>query len=58
MRSTAIALLLLMLGACASSTGASKASSEPTPHTRDQGCVDDCLGNGGNRSFCEDRCSY
>ena len=58
MKAIAVALFLFTLAACASSPGASKASSEPSPHMRDQGCVDDCLGNGGNRSFCEDRCSY
>lgn len=58
MKLAALAALLLALSACASSSGAHRTGTEPTPHTRDQGCMDDCLGNGGNRSFCEDRCSY
>ena len=58
MKGIAFALVLLTLSACASSTGAQKASTEPSPHMRDQMCVDDCVGNGGNRQFCEDRCSY
>ncbi len=58
MKVSAVALLLLVASACASSTGAQKGGAEPTPHMRDQMCVDDCVGNGGNRQFCEDRCSY
>ncbi len=58
MKGVAFAFVLLALAACASSTGAQKTSAEPTPHMRDQMCVDDCVGNGGNRQFCEDRCSY
>lgn len=49
-------VLLLALSACAAAHPPS--GSAPTPHTLDQMCVDDCLGTGGTREFCEDRCSY
>jgi hypothetical protein len=57
MRLAAVALLLLTLSGCAAS-GAQKAGAEPSPHALDRMCVDDCVGNGGDRKFCEDRCTY
>lgn len=34
------------------------APSTPKPARLDTMCVNDCLGNGGGKAFCEDRCSY
>jgi hypothetical protein len=52
MRASLILIVLLVVG-CASSSG-----SPPRRPGTDTLCYDDCLGNGGNKQFCEDRCSY
>jgi len=45
---------LLCLHGCASEARSSKVSRDGS----DSLCVQDCLGNGGTREFCTDRCSY
>jgi hypothetical protein len=52
--------LLLLALAAAGCGGAARndAPAEPrSPRTTDQLCLNDCLGSGATRSFCEDRCN-
>jgi hypothetical protein len=57
-------VLLALLAACSSSPDKSAPGSQPPaasvpkrPGT-DTLCLNDCLGNGGGKDFCEDRCGY
>ena len=48
-----ILLLVLLIAGCAQSPG-----STTVRHRIDTSCMQDCLGNQGDRQFCEDRCSF
>lgn len=53
-----IAFLLVMLAACSASPPLGDATSKPrAPAQTDMLCIDDCMGSGGTREFCEDRCT-
>jgi hypothetical protein len=54
MRICLLLMCLLCLAGCASNFPPSKAMRSGS----DSLCVQDCLGNGGTREFCSDRCSY
>lgn len=49
--------LLLVLAGCSTPPKPNDQGAVLSPRQRDMQCVDDCLGNGGNRQFCEDRCT-
>ena len=57
-------VLLALLAACSSSPDRSASPSQPqaAPIPKRPGvdmlCLNDCLGNGGRKEFCEDRCNY
>jgi len=34
------------------------ARASPSPRAVDTLCLNDCLGNGSSREFCDDRCTY
>jgi hypothetical protein len=55
MRASLILIVLLVVG-CASSSD--RSGSPPRRPGTDTLCYNDCLGSGGNKQFCEDRCSY
>jgi hypothetical protein len=48
----ALLAMILCLSAC------STASRTPSAAQSDSLCVNDCLGNGGTREFCQSRCAY
>jgi hypothetical protein len=58
-------LLIVLVGAallagCTYYTKADRpgeAAAPPPPHPMDQGCMSDCVGNGGNKDFCTERCT-
>jgi hypothetical protein len=53
-------LLLLLVLAGAGCSGAARKDTpvEPrSPRATDLLCLNDCLGSGASRSFCEDRCN-
>ncbi len=52
-----VAGLLLLLAACSTPSKPDDQDARRSPLQRDTQCVDDCLGNGGNRQFCEERCT-
>jgi hypothetical protein len=54
MRISILLACLLCLYGCASDARPAKALRGDT----DSLCVNDCLGTGGTREFCTDRCSY
>jgi hypothetical protein len=56
MRIASIAALLLLLGSCAARPPAQDAGAPSTRRT-DMYCMDDCVGNGGTREFCQQRCT-
>jgi len=47
-------LLVLFLAACSAAPGR---ASHPIARQPDAMCVNDCLGAGGAREFCQSRCS-
>jgi len=51
-------VLLALLAACSSSPS----SQSPAPAAKRPGvdvlCLNDCLGNGGTKDFCDARCNY
>lgn len=57
-------VLLALLAACSSSPDRSasssqlKAASVPKRPGVDVLCLNDCLGNGGSKEFCDARCNY
>lgn len=53
-------LVLPMLAACSTSPApqnAGQSGASRVPRQTDRLCMEDCLGSGGNREFCEDRCT-
>lgn len=52
-------ILLLLLAGCGSAPKEEAPSGVPARVQRqtDQGCMSDCMGNGGQREFCKDRCT-
>jgi hypothetical protein len=57
MRAGMIVLVLLLAG-CASPSDRGATPHRPASSGIDTLCMDDCLGAGGNKDFCEDRCTY
>jgi hypothetical protein len=60
MRALVAAALLLAFAACSTSRNPPNAETSPAPKASrqiDRLCFQDCMGNGGTREFCEDRCT-
>ncbi|HET7199717.1 MAG TPA: hypothetical protein VFI80_02745 [Burkholderiales bacterium] len=57
MRAGMIVIVLLLAG-CASPSDRGATPHRPASRGIDTLCMDDCLGAGGNKDFCEDRCTY
>jgi len=55
MKTYLLAGLCLLLAACESLNQGD--SPPPKRHPADMLCMSDCLGTGGNRDFCTDRCT-
>jgi hypothetical protein len=56
MRIAGVAVLLLLLASCAKPT-AHTPGAQPAATRTDMYCMDDCVGNGGTREFCRQRCT-
>jgi hypothetical protein len=51
-------LLAALLGCgCAAPPGADQGAAPGIKRQTDNLCMNDCLGTGGNRDFCQDRCT-
>jgi hypothetical protein len=60
MKALPAAALLLALAACATAHDSPNSAASPAPKAgrqTDRLCFQDCVGNGGDRGFCEDRCT-
>ena len=57
-----VILIALAVAGCSyfpnRSEPAQQGTSPSTPRGIDTLCMNDCLGSGGTKEFCEDRCSY
>jgi len=57
---TLVFLAAALCAGCTYYTNASKPgepAAEPPARPVDQGCMSDCLGTGGERTFCSQRCN-
>jgi hypothetical protein len=57
MRIAGVALLLWLLASCAARPPSPDAGTPSARRQTDMYCMDDCVGNGGTREFCRQRCT-